>query len=70
MSIVRTTTDKKINQVKHLYAIATQFTDATGVLDDLCSAVCDRTYSRAKLFQDASFVKKFVIPLLKIRLTP
>jgi hypothetical protein len=62
-TLVSTTNDKKINQAKHIYAIARQFTDATGVLEDLCSAVCDRNYSRAKLLQDVAFVKKFVIPL-------
>jgi hypothetical protein len=34
-------------------------------LEDLCSAVCDHNYSRAKLLWDVAFVKKFVIPLLK-----
>jgi hypothetical protein len=63
--LVSTTTDKKINQAKHIYAIARQFTDATGVLEDLCLAVCVRTYSRSKLLQDVAFVKKFIIPLLK-----
>jgi hypothetical protein len=64
-TLVSTTTDKKINQATRIYAIARQFTDATGVLEDLCSAVCDCNYSRAKLLQDVAFVKKFVIPLLK-----
>jgi hypothetical protein len=64
-SLVSTTTDKKFNQAKRIYAIARRFTDATGVLEDLCSAVCDRNYSRAKLLQDVAFVKKFVISLLK-----
>ena len=50
---------------KHIYAIAERFTDATGVLEDLCSAICDRDYSRSKLLQDVAFVKKFIIPLLK-----
>jgi hypothetical protein len=62
---ISTTNDKKLNQAKQIYAIAGQFTDATGVLEDLCAAVCDRDYSRSKLFQDVAFVKKFVIPLLK-----
>jgi len=60
-----TTTDKKIEQAKHIYAIAERFTDASGVLEDLCSAICDRDYSRSKLRQDAAFIKKFIIPLLK-----
>jgi hypothetical protein len=64
-SLISTTTDKKFNQAKQIYAIAGQFTDATGVLEDLCAAVCDRDYSRSKLLQDVAFVKKFVIPLLK-----
>ncbi len=64
-TLVSTITDKRFNQAKCIYAIAWQFTDATGVLEDLCSAVCDCNYSRAKLFQDVAFVKKFVIPLLK-----
>lgn len=64
-SVVQTTTDKKFNQAKHIYAIAERFTDATAVLEDLCSAVCDRDYSRSKLLQDVAFVKKFIIPLLK-----
>ena len=64
-SVVQTTTDKKIEQAKHIYAIAERFTDASGVLEDLCSAICDRDYSRSKLLQDEAFVKKFIIPLLK-----
>jgi hypothetical protein len=48
-TLVSTTTDKKFNQAKHIYAITRQFTDATGVLEDLCSAVCDRNYSWVKL---------------------
>jgi hypothetical protein len=36
-----TTTDKKFNQAKQIFAITGGFTDATGVLEDLCSAVCD-----------------------------
>ncbi len=63
--LVKTTTDKKFNKAKHIYSIAGQLTDATGVLEDLCSAVCDRDYSRSNLLQDVAFVKKFVIPLLK-----
>ena len=55
---IQTSTDKKFNQAKHIYAIAERFTDAAGVLEDLCSAVCDRDYSRAKLLQEVSFVKK------------
>jgi len=61
---IQTSTDKKFNQAKHIYAIAERFTDAAGVLEDLCSAVCDRDYSRAKLLQEVSFVKKFIITLL------
>jgi hypothetical protein len=61
---IQTSTDKNFNQAKHIYAIAEQFTDAAGVLEDLCSAVCDRDYSRAKLLQEVAFVKKFIIPLL------
>jgi len=64
-SVVQTSTDKKFNQAKHVYAIAERFTDATVVLEDLCSAVCDRDYSRSKLLMDVAFVKKFIIPLLK-----
>jgi hypothetical protein len=64
-SVVQTSTDKKFNQAKHVYAIAERFTDATVVLEDLCSAVCDRDYSRSKLLEDVAFVKKFTIPLLK-----
>ncbi len=64
-SLVRTATEKKINQAKLIYAIAGQITDATGVFEDLCIAVCDRNCSRSKLLQDVAFVKKFVIPLLK-----
>ncbi len=64
-SVVQTTTDKKIEQAKHIYAIAERFTDATGVLEDLFSAICDRDYSWSKLLQDVAFVKKFIIPLLK-----
>jgi len=52
-------------QAKHIYAIAERFIDATGVLEVLCSAICDRDYSRSKLLQDVAFVKKFIIPLLK-----
>ena len=62
-SVVQTTTDKKFNQAKHVYAIAERFTDATVVLEDLCSAVCDRAYSWSKLLKDVAFVKKFIIPL-------
>ncbi len=54
---ISTTTNKKINQAKHIYAIARQFIDATGVLEDLCSAVCDRNYSRPKLLQDVALRK-------------
>ncbi len=65
ISTTSTTTDKKFNQAKQIYAIAARFTDATGVLEDLCTAISDRDYRRSKLLQDVSFVKKFVIPLLK-----
>jgi len=41
-SVVQTTPDKKFEQAKHIYAIAERFTNATGVLEDLCSAICDR----------------------------
>jgi hypothetical protein len=64
-TLVKTTTDNKFIQAKHIFAIAEQLTDATGVLEDLCSAVCNRTYSRAKLLQDVAFVKKYVVPLMK-----
>jgi hypothetical protein len=63
--LISTTTDKKFNQAKHIYAIAGRFTDATGVLEDLCLAVCDCNYSLSKLLQDIAFVKKFVKPPLK-----
>ena len=63
--VVQTTTDKKIEQAKHICAIAERFTNATGVLEDLCSAICDRDYSRSKLPPDVAVVKKFSIPLLK-----
>ena len=63
--VVQTTTDKKFEQAKHIYAIAERFTDASGVLENLCSAIYDPDYSRSKLLQDAAFVKKFIIPLLK-----
>jgi hypothetical protein len=49
--LVSTTTEKKINQAKHIYAVAGQFTDATGVLEDLCSAVCDRDISRLERYR-------------------
>jgi len=62
-SVVQTTTDKNFEQAKHIYAIAERFTDAGQ--EDLCSAICDRDYSRSKLLQDVAFVKKFIIPLLK-----
>jgi hypothetical protein len=65
VTLVKTTTDNKFIQAKHIYAIAKRLTDVTGVLEDLCSAVCNRTYSRAKLLQDVAFVKKYVIPLMK-----
>ena len=48
-SVVQTTTGKKFEQAKHIYAIAERFTDATGVLEDLCSAICDRDYSQNML---------------------
>ena len=64
-SVVQTTTEKNFEQAKHIYAIAKRFTDASGALEDLCSAICDRDYSRSKLRQDAAFIKKFIIPLLK-----
>ena len=64
-SVVQATTDKKFEHAKHIHAIAKRFTDATGVLEDLCSAICDRDYSRSNLLQDEAFVKKFIIPLLK-----
>ena len=50
-SVVQTTTDKNFEQAKHIYVIAERFTNATGVLEDLCSAICDRDYSRSKLLQ-------------------
>jgi hypothetical protein len=68
--VVQTTSDKKINQAKHIYAITERFTDATAVLEDLCSAVCDLAYSRSKLLQDVTLVKKFIIPLLKDSIKP
>jgi hypothetical protein len=34
---IQTNTDKTFSQAKHIYAIAERFTDATGVLEDLCS---------------------------------
>ena len=51
ISTTSTTTDKKFNQAKQIYAIAARFTDATRVLEDLCTAVSDRDYSRSKLLQ-------------------
>ena len=39
--LISITTDKKFNQAKQIFAITGGFTDATGVLEDLCSAVCD-----------------------------
>jgi hypothetical protein len=64
-TLVKTTIDNKFIQAKHIYAIAKQLTDATEVLEDLCSAVCNWMYSRAKLLQDVAFVKKYVVPLMK-----
>ena len=54
-SVVQTTTDKKFEQAKHIYVIAERFTDATGVLEDLCSAICDQDYSRPKPTSGCSF---------------
>ena len=54
-SVVQTTTDKKFEQAKHIYVSAERFTDATGVLEDLCSAICDQDYSRPKPTSGCSF---------------
>ena len=63
-SDIRTTTDKKFEQAKQIYAIAERWHDAIVVLQELCCAIGDRTSSRNSLLEKSSFVKKFVIPLM------
>ena len=62
-TVIRTTSDINFEQAQHIYAIAVRITDAVGILEELCSTISDRTSSRNKLLKNASFVKKFVIPL-------
>ena len=63
-SDIRTTTDKKFEHAKQIYAIAERWHDAIVVLQELCCAIGDRTSSRNSLLEKSSFVKKFVIPLM------
>jgi hypothetical protein len=62
-TVIRTTADVNFEQAQHIYAVAVQITDAIGILEELCSAIGDRTPSWNKLLEMASFIKKFVIPL-------
>jgi hypothetical protein len=62
-TVIRTTSDVNFKQTQHIYAIAAWITDAIGILEELWSAISERTSSRKKLLEKASFVKKFVIPL-------
>ena len=63
-SDIRTTTDKKFEHAKQIYAIAERWHDAIVVLQELCCAIGDRTSSHNSLLEKSSFVKKFVIPLM------
>ena len=63
-SDIRTTTDKKFEHAKQIYAIAERWHDAIVVLQELCCAIGDRTSSRNSLLEKSSFVKKIVIPLM------
>ncbi len=63
-TVIRTTSDINYEQAQHIYAIAMWITDAVGILEELCSTISDRTSSRKKLLEKASFVKMFVIPLI------
>jgi hypothetical protein len=62
-TVIRTTYDVNFEQAQHIYAVTAWITDAVGILEELCSTISDRTSSRNKLLKNASFVKKFVIPL-------
>ena len=57
-SDIRTTTDKKFEHAKQIYAIAERWHDAIVVLQELCCAIGDRTSSRNSLLEKSSFVKK------------
>ncbi len=61
-TVIRTTSDINFEQAQHIYAVAEQITDAIGMLEELCTAISDRTSSRNKLLKKAFFVKKFVLP--------
>jgi hypothetical protein len=63
-TVIRTTSDVNFEQAQHIYAVAVQMTDAIRILEGLCSVIGDPASSRNKLLEKASFVKKFVIPLL------
>jgi hypothetical protein len=58
-TVIRTTSDVNFEQAQHIYAVAARITDAVGILEELCYAIGDRTSSRNKLLEKASFVKKF-----------
>jgi hypothetical protein len=62
-TVIRTISDVHFEQAQHIYAVAARITDAIRILEELCSAIDDRTSSRNKLFKKTSFIKKFVIPL-------
>jgi hypothetical protein len=62
-TVIRTLSDVNFEQAQHIYAVATQITDAVGILEELYSTISDHTSSWNKLLEKASFIKKFVIPL-------
>ena len=62
-TVIRTTSDVNFEKAQQIYAVAARITDAVQILEDLCYIIGDRTSSRNKLLEKASFVKKYVIPL-------
>jgi hypothetical protein len=62
-TVIRTTSDINFEQAQRIYAVGKQITDAIGILEELCTAIGDRTSSRNKRLKKAFDVKKFVLPL-------
>jgi hypothetical protein len=69
-TVIRTTSDVNFEQAQHIYAVAARITDAVGILEELCSVIGDRTSSRNKLLEKASFVKKLSFLSFQILSSP
>jgi hypothetical protein len=64
-SSINTSTDRKLDSTKYLYALRDRLGDVNQILDDLCLLVRECDTTRNDLLEKVSFVETHVIEFIK-----